>query len=80
MSLILLYKMFITIKLMNVKFTNFYMKTDGTADLIKITGILFQVWLPKNLNKSVSYRDLFVRKRVLARRSIVFLIKFYICI
>jgi len=54
MSLILLYKMFITIKLMNMKFTNFYMKTDGTADLIKITGILFQLWLPKNLNKSVS--------------------------
>jgi len=79
MSLILLYKMFITIKLMNMKFTNFYVKKDGTADLIKITGIHFLLLLPKNLYKSVSYRDLFVRKRVLARLSIVFLIKFYIC-
>lgn len=72
MSLILLYKMFITIELLNIKFSNFYMKTDGTADLMKITGILLQLWLPKNLNKAVSYIDLFSRERVLAILSIVF--------
>jgi len=39
MSLILPQKMFKKLEILNVASSNFYMKTDGAADLIKITEI-----------------------------------------
>jgi len=43
--------MFTKVENLNTSFSNFYMKTDLAADLKKITEILLQHRLPKNLNK-----------------------------
>jgi len=51
MSLILPKKMFKKLEILNMAFSDFYSKMDGAADLMKITEILLQLRLPKNLNK-----------------------------